>query len=290
MSQFLPSNGVTTGSPAMTNIDAAAYLMDMDGVLVRGSQVIPGAAEFIARLGAKGKPFLILTNNSLYTPRDLQARLAHAGLHVPAEALYTSALATAQFLHRQCPGGKAYVIGEAGLTTALHDFDYVLTDQDPDYVVLGETHSYSFQRLTQAIRLVAGGARFIATNPDVVGPAEEGLVPATGALAALIAEATGVRPYFVGKPNPLMMRSALRQLGAHSEAAVMIGDRMDTDIVAGTEAGMQTVLVLTGVTRLEQVERFPYRPTLVLDSVAQIEPGTARLDGGLSLSPTPEAV
>jgi NagD protein len=259
-----------------TKVEADAFLMDMDGVLVRGAQVIPGAAEFIARLRSQEKPFLILTNNSLYTPRDLQARLAHTGLDVPSEALYTSALATAQFLHRQCPGGKAYVIGEAGLTTALHDVDYVLSDQDPDYVVLGETHTYSFQRLAQAIRLVAGGARFIATNPDVVGPAEEGLVPATGAVAALISEATGVRPYFVGKPNPLMMRSALRQIGAHSESAVMIGDRMDTDIVAGTEAGMQTVLVLSGVARLEEVGRFPYRPTLVVDSVAQIDPGDTR--------------
>jgi NagD protein len=263
-------------STSGTRVEADAFLMDMDGVLVRGAQVIPGAAEFIARLRSKEKPFLILTNNSLYTPRDLQARLAHTGLDVPSEALYTSALATAQFLHRQCPGGKAYVIGEAGLTTALHDVDYVLSDQDPDYVVLGETHTYSFQRLAQAIRLVAGGARFIATNPDVVGPAEEGLVPATGAVAALIAEATGVRPYFVGKPNPLMMRSALRQIGAHSESTVMIGDRMDTDIVAGTEAGMQTVLVLSGVARLEEVGRFPYRPTMIVDSVAQINPGESK--------------
>jgi NagD protein len=262
-------------------VEADAFLMDMDGVLVRGANVIPGAVEFIARLRALGKPFLILTNNSLYTPRDLQARLAHTGLDVPPEALYTSALATAQFLHRQCPGGRAYVIGEAGLTTALHDVDYVLTEQDPDYVVLGETHSYSFQRLAQAIRLVAAGARFIATNPDVVGPAEEGLVPATGAVAALIAEATGVRPYFVGKPNPLMIRSALRQIGAHSETAVMIGDRMDTDIVAGTEAGMPTVLVLSGVTRPEQVERFPYRPTLVVESVADIDPAVRTQAGDI---------
>lgn len=259
----------------LETVEAAAFLMDMDGVLVRGAQLIPGAAEFIARLRAAGKPFLILTNNSLYTARDLQARLAHSGLDVPADALYTSALATAQFLSRQCPQGRAFVIGEAGLTTALHDVGYVLTDQNPDYVVLGETHSYSFQRLTLAIRLVAAGARFIATNPDVVGPAEEGLVPATGAVAALVAEATGVRPYFVGKPNPLMIRSALRQLDAHSESSVMIGDRMDTDIVAGTEAGMRTILVLSGVTQREQIERFPYRPTLVLDSVAQIVPGNA---------------
>ena len=247
------------------------YLMDMDGVLIRGSQLIPGADEFISRLRAAGFPFLILTNNSLYTPRDLQARLAGIGLHVEPEELFTSALATAQFLHTQHPGGSAFVIGEAGLTTALHDTGYILTDRQPGYVVLGETHAYSFQRLTQAIRLVMEGARFIATNPDVIGPGEGGMVPATGAVAALIAEATGVKPYFVGKPNPLMMRAALRQLSGHSESSVMIGDRMDTDIVAGTEAGMQTILVLTGVTSREQVARFPYQPTIILESVAQIE-------------------
>jgi 5'-nucleotidase len=250
----------------------ATYLMDMDGVLIRGSQLIPGAAEFIARLRAHGKPFLILTNSSVYTPRDLQARLAHMGLSVAPSELFTSALATAQFLDRQAPGGKAYVVGEAGLTTALHDVGYVLTEQAPDYVVLGETQTYSFERLTHAIRLVLGGARFIATNPDVVGPAESGLVPATGAVASLIATATGVKPYYIGKPNPLMMRSALRQLGAHSETSVMIGDRMDTDIVAGTEAGMRTILVLTGVTSREQVSRYPYRPTEVVASVADISP------------------
>ncbi len=247
------------------------YLMDMDGVLVRGSQLIPGADDFISRLRAAGLPFLILTNNSLYTPRDLQARLASIGLHVMPEELFTSALATAQFLHTQHPGGSAFVLGEAGLTTALHDIGYILADTQPDYVVLGETHSYSFQRLTQAIRLVTQGARFIATNPDVIGPGEGGMVPATGAVAALIAEATGVKPYFVGKPNPLMMRAALRRLNGHSESSVMIGDRMDTDIVAGTEAGMQTILVLTGVTSREQVERFPYRPTMIHHSIAEIE-------------------
>lgn len=248
------------------------YLMDMDGVLVRGSQIIPGADEFIGRLRAKGLPFLILTNNSLYTARDLQARLASAGLHVAPSELFTSALATAQFLHTQTPNGSAYVIGEAGLTTALHDVGYVLTELNPDYVVLGETTTYSFQRLTQAIRLVGAGARFIATNPDVIGPADGGMIPATGAVAALIAEATGVKPYFVGKPNPLMMRAALRQLGGHSESSIMIGDRMDTDIVAGTEAGMATALVLSGVTQRERVNRFPYRPTAIYESVAAIEP------------------
>ena len=246
------------------------YLMDMDGVLVRGAQIIPGADDFIARLRAAGKPFSILTNNSLYTPRDLQARLALSGLHVSVDELYTSAMATAQFLHRQMPNGSAYVIGEAGLTTALHDIGYILTETRPDYVVLGETLAYSFVRLTQAIRLILEGARFIATNPDAIGPSEGGMVPATGAVAALVYEATGVRPYFVGKPNPLMMRSALRRLDGHSETSMMIGDRMDTDIIAGTEAGMTTTLVLTGVTTRESVARFPYRPTHIVDSVADI--------------------
>ena len=246
------------------------YLMDMDGVLVRGAQLIPGADEFIDRLRAANKPFLILTNNSLYTPRDLQARLELSGLHVSVDELYTSALATAQFLHRQAPGGSAYVIGEAGLTTALHDIGYILTETRPDYVVLGETLSYSFVRLTQAIRLIREGARFIATNPDVIGPTEAGIVPATGAVAALVYEATGVKPYYVGKPNPLMMRSALRKINGHSESSMMIGDRMDTDIIAGTEAGMTTTLVLTGVTSREAVARFPYRPIHIVESVADI--------------------
>lgn len=248
----------------------SAYLMDMDGVLVRGPQLVPGADEFIARLRQHGIPFLILTNNSLYTPRDLQVRLGRLGLHVEPDELFTSALATAQFLQRQAPGGTAFAIGEAGLTTALHDADYVLTDLQPEYVVVGETTAYSYQRITQAVRLIAAGARFLATNSDAVGPGEGGLVPATGAVAALIAEATGVQPYFVGKPNPLMMRAALRRLGAHSETTVMIGDRMDTDIRAGTEAGMRTVLVLTGVTAREDVPRFPYRPTLIVESVADL--------------------
>jgi NagD protein len=252
----------------------ATYLMDMDGVLIRGTQLIPGADAFIARLRAAGKPFLILTNNSMYTPRDLHARLQRIGLGVQPEELFTSGLATAQFLKQQKPNGTAYVIGEAGLTTAMHDAGYVLTDTRPDYVVIGETITYSFQRLTLAIRLIMEGARFIATNPDVIGPTETGMVPATGAVAALIAEATGVKPYFVGKPNPLMMRAALRQIDGHSESAVMIGDRMDTDIIAGTESGMRTVLVLSGVTREDQVERFPYRPTHVLPSVAEIDPAT----------------
>lgn len=246
------------------------YLSDMDGVLVRGSQVVPGANEFVARLQAASAKFLVLTNNSLYTQRDLAARLQRIGLNVPPEAIYTSAIATAQFLQNQHPGGSAYVIGEAGLTTALHDVGYIITDHEPDYVVLGETTAYSFERITHATRLVAAGARFIATNPDVNGPADGGLVPATGAVAALIAAATGVQPYYIGKPNPIMMRTALRTLDSHSEESVMIGDRMDTDIIVGTESGLETILVLTGVTRREEVERYPYRPTHIVGSVADI--------------------
>lgn len=246
------------------------YLIDMDGVLVLGSQAIPGANTFIQLLQERGAKFLVLTNNSLYTPRDLHVRLQRIGLEIPPGAIYTSALATAQFLKTQHPGGSAYVIGEAGLTTALHDAGYILTDQSPEYVVLGETTAYSFERITQAMRFVAGGARFIATNPDVSGPGEGGLVPATGAVAALISAATGVQPYYVGKPNPLIMRTALRTIDAHSEESVMVGDRMDTDIKVGTEGGLETILVLTGVTRREDVARYPYRPTQIVGSVAEI--------------------
>ncbi|GAA3035369.1 HAD-IIA family hydrolase [Kitasatospora albolonga] len=192
------------------------------------------------------------------------------GLDVPAEHIWTSALATAKFLDDQRPNGTAYVIGEAGLTTAMHDVGYVLTDTDPDFVVLGETRTYSFEAMTKAVRLINDGARFIATNPDETGPSAEGALPATGAVAALITKATGVEPYFVGKPNPLMMRAGLNAIGAHSENSAMIGDRMDTDIVSGMEAGMSTFLVLTGLTQAHEVERFPYRPTRVADSIADL--------------------
>jgi NagD protein len=247
-----------------------AWLSDMDGVLVHEEDPIPGAAEFVERLRATGRPFLLLTNNSIFTPRDLKARLHRSGIDVPEDAIWTSALATAQFLDGQRPGGTAYVIGEAGLTTALHEIGYVMTEREPDYVVLGETRTYSFEAITTAIRLIEKGARFIATNPDVSGPSMHGPIPATGSVAALVTAATGVAPYFVGKPNPLMMRSALNRIDAHSETTVMVGDRMDTDMVAGLEAGLRTVLVLTGSTRREQVERFPYRPTRVVDSVADV--------------------
>jgi NagD protein len=244
--------------------------MDMDGVLVREEHAVPGADRFLARLRERELPFLVLTNNSIYTRRDLSARLRASGLEVPEDAIWTSALATADFLRHQRPEGSAYVVGEAGLTTALHEAGYTLTDRDPDYVVLGETRTYSFEGIARAIRLVIAGARFIATNPDATGPTPDGPLPATGSVAALISRATGVEPYFVGKPNPLMMRSALNEIGAHSESAAMIGDRMDTDVVSGLEAGMHTVLVLTGSTVREQADRFPYRPSRIVDSIADL--------------------
>ena len=249
---------------------AECWLTDMDGVLVHEEHALPGAAEFLERLVERDRRFLVLTNNSIYTPRDLSARLARAGLVVPEQFIWTSALATASFLADQVPNGSAYVIGEAGMTTALHEVGYVLTERDPDYVVLGETRTYSFSAITRAIRLIEGGAKFIATNPDATGPSVEGSMPATGSVAALIEKATGRSPYYVGKPNPLMMRSALRRLGAHSESTLMIGDRMDTDVHSGIEAGLQTILVLTGISTRESAERYPYRPTLVIDSVADL--------------------
>ena len=247
-----------------------SWLTDMDGVLVHEGHAIPGAKEFLDRVVELERPFLVLTNNSIFTPRDLSARLGNAGLTVPEQNIWTSALATADFLGSQRPDGSAYVIGEAGLTTALYEAGYTQTDVDPDFVILGETRTYSFEAITTAIRLVTAGARFIATNPDATGPSPQGPLPATGAVAALITRATGVQPYFVGKPNPMMFRSALNRIGAHSESTVMIGDRMDTDVVAGIEAGLETILVLSGSTLPEQVSRYPYRPTHVLQSIADV--------------------
>lgn len=250
--------------------DIDSWLTDMDGVLVHENQALPGSAELIDFWRSGDKPFLVLTNNSIYTPRDLRARLLASGLDVPEKNIWTSALATAEFLARQRPGGRAFVIGEAGLTTALHDAGFILTDTDPDYVVLGETRTYSFEAITKAIRLIAAGASFIATNPDATGPSAEGLLPATGAVAAMISRATNRDPYVVGKPNPMMFRSALNRINAHSETTAMIGDRMDTDIVAGMEAGLLTVLVHTGITAPSDVATFPFRPDLSLASVAEL--------------------
>jgi NagD protein len=247
-----------------------SWLTDMDGVLVHEGHVLPGASELIGKWRESSTPFLVLTNNSIYTPRDLSARLKAGGLDVREDEIWTSAQATANFLKSQKSVGSAYVIGEAGLTTALHEVGYIMTDRDPDYVVLGETRNFSFENLTKAIRLINNGSRFIATNPDPTGPSAEGVLPATGSVAALITKATGREPYIVGKPNPMMFRSAMRRIGAHSESTGMIGDRMDTDVVAGIEAGLHTVLVLTGISDQAEIERYPFRPNEILNSVADL--------------------
>jgi NagD protein len=247
------------------------YLVDMDGVLVSGRTMIPGADKFLQSIKERGAEYLVLTNNPLYSPRDLSHRLQTIGLDVPVERIFTSAMATAQFLQSQKPNGSAFVIGESGLTTAIHDVGYIMTDVSPDYVVLGETQSYNIKLITKAVRLVSEGSRFIATNPDPAGVSEAGIVPACGAMAALIERATGVSPFFVGKPNPLMMRTALNYLGVHTENTIMVGDRMETDILSGVESGLETMLVLTGVTQIEEVSRYPYQPTYIVESVADIE-------------------
>jgi NagD protein len=242
----------------------------MDGVLIHEEVALPGAEKFLSRLQELDKEFLVLTNNSIYTRRDLSARLADVGLNVPEERIWTSAVATAQFLANQVPDASAYVIGEAGLKTALHDVGYTLTDTDPDFVVLGESRTYSFQNITQAVQLIDQGARFVATNPDATGPSPEGPIPATGSVAALLTEATGKEPYFVGTPNPAMIRSGLNRIGAHSESTAMVGDRMDTDVVAGLEAGLTTYLVLTGSTARDELTEFAYRPDDVVESVGEL--------------------
>jgi NagD protein len=246
------------------------YLLDMDGVLVRGSLLVPGADKFIQDLQDQGIPYLLLTNNSTYTARDLAYRLKRIGMDIPPEKIFTSALATSRFLQSQKHGGTVYVIGESGLTQAIHEAGFVMTEFNPDYVVIGEVRSYNMDQITAAIRFIDSGAFFIVTNSDSSGAEDGGPVPGAGALAALIRAASGREPFFIGKPNPLMMRSALNYLGAHSEDSVMVGDRMDTDIVGGVMNGMETILVLSGVTSREEVRRFPYQPTHIYDSVAEI--------------------
>lgn len=242
----------------------------MDGVLIRGKTPVDGASEFLSRIEASGRRYLVLTNNSTYTPADLAHRLKSMRLEVPADRIFTSAMATARFLDAQHPNGKAYVVGESGLTTALHGVGYVITDLDPDYVVLGEGR-LDIEAITAAVRHISEGASFVVTNPDAAGPSERGIVPAAGSVAALIETATGIAPYVVGKPNPFMFRSALNHLDVHSEDTMMVGDNLRTDIKGGMEAGLETILVLSGVTADGDVSRSPYRPNHVVRSVAEIE-------------------
>ena len=249
------------------------FIMDMDGVIYHGNRLLPGVKRFVRWLQSTGKKYLFLTNSSERTPRELRQKLARLGLDVDEEHFYTSALATAAFLASQKPGGSAFVIGDAGITNALYEVGYSLNDINPDYVVVAETQTYNYERICRAVTLVLHGAKLIGTNPDVTGPVEAGIVPATGSLIAPIELATGSKPYFVGKPNPLIMRHALKKLGCQREDTVIIGDRMDTDIIAGIEAEIETVLVLSGVTAEADLRRFAYRPGLVLANVGEMLPG-----------------
>ncbi len=248
----------------------AAFICDMDGVLFHGNRLLPGAKEFVAWLIERGKKFLFLTNSSERSPRELQQKLARMEIQVAEEHFYTSALATASFLASQSPNGSAYVIGETGLTNALYAAGFSMNDVNPDYVVVGDTHSYNYERIARAVELVRRGARLIGTNPDLSGPGEQGIVPSTGALIAPIERAAGRRAYFIGKPNPLMMRHALKRLPSRREETVIVGDRMDTDILSGLEAEIEPVLVLSGVTHLEDLPQFAYAPAYVLEGVGQI--------------------
>ncbi len=246
------------------------FICDMDGVIYHGGIVLPGVAEFINWLNKEKKEYLFLTNNSGYTPAELKMKLARMGLDVPERHFYTSALATAAFLKEQSPGCSVYAIGEAGLLNALYEAGCTMNDVNPDYVVVGEGRTYSLDSLTKATNLVLGGAKLIGANSDVTGPIEKGIAPACRALIAPIEMATGTQAYFCGKPNPLMMRTGLKLLGCHSAEAVMVGDRMDTDIISGLESGMSTVLVLSGISTRETLKTFAYRPTVVLDGVGDI--------------------
>ncbi len=246
------------------------FICDMDGVLYHGNRVLPGAVEFVQWLQRENKEYLFLTNNSGMTPRELGQKLERMGLQVPEEHFYTSALATAEFLKAQAPGCSAFVIGEAGLLNALYDAGITMNDVNPEYVVIGEGRTYSLDTLTRAVNLVLGGAKLIGANSDVSGNIEQGIAPACRALISPVEMATGKQAYFCGKPNPLMMRTGLRLLGCHTEEAVVIGDRMDTDIVAGTESGIDTVLVLSGVSDKDTPKAFAYQPTVILNGVGDI--------------------
>ncbi len=251
-------------------LNKQGFICDMDGVIYHGNRILDGVSEFINWMIDRDKKFVFLTNSPEKTPHELSMKLERMGLTVSADHFYTSAMATAAFLGSQKPGCTAYVIGEAALTKALYDQGIYMNDVNPDYVVVGETRSYNFEKIEKAIELVNKGAKLIGTNPDITGPTEKGVMPATGSLIAPIEIATGKKAYFVGKPNPVMLRHGLRKLGCHSEEIAFIGDRMDTDIIAGIESNVDTVLVLSGVTAKEDIDRFPYRPKYILGGVGDI--------------------
>ena len=246
------------------------FICDMDGVIYKGNNLLPGVKEFVDWLYREDKKFLFLTNSSSRTPKELQQKLKRMGLDVDESHFYTSALATAKFLTHQAPGCSAYIIGGPGLFNALHDANITFNDVDPDYVIVGETNNYNYEHICRAMHHILNGARLIGTNSDLTGPAETGIIPACRALVAPIEMTTGKEAYYVGKPNPLMMRTGLQILGIHSAETAMIGDRMDTDIIAGIESGIDPILVLSGVTSSEGIKQYPYRPRIILDGVGDI--------------------
>ncbi len=250
--------------------DKKGFICDMDGVIYHGNKVLPGVHEFIHWLEENNKSYIFLTNSSERSPRELRQKLLRMGLDVDESHFYTSALATASFLASQCPGGSVYVIGEPGLVYALYEAGFSMNDVNPDYVVVGETSTYSYEKILKAVQLVRNGAKLIGTNPDISGPFEGGIYPATGSLIAPIELATGKKAYFVGKPNPLMLRHGLKRLNCHSQDIAFIGDRMDTDIIAGIESNVDTVLVLSGVTKIEDIDNFPYRPKYIVNGVGDL--------------------
>ncbi len=255
----------------MENLRAKkGFICDMDGVIYHGNNILDGVREFVTWLQKNDKRFIFLTNSSERTPHELSMKLSRMGLEVDESHFYTSALSTAAFLDSQSPGCSAYVIGEAGLLNALYEKGIAMNDVNPEYVVVGETRTYSFEKIEKAVELVNRGAKLIGTNPDVTGPTERGIVPATGALVAPIEIATGKKAYFIGKPNPLTMRHALKVLECHSDETALIGDRMDTDVISGIESAIDTVLVLSGVTRRSDIENFPYSPKYILSGVGEI--------------------
>lgn len=261
---------LATTSDLKTIRSKKAFICDMDGVIYHGHKLLEGAAEFVNWLKENNKKFLFLTNNSAYSPRELRERLLKLGIDVGEEHFMTSALATASFLASQKPGGRVYVIGGNGLIRALYEAGFSMDEISPDYVVVGETNNYNYENITRAIRLVLKGAKLIGTNPDLTGPAEEGIVPACKALIAPIALSTGKEPYFIGKPNPLIMRHSLKKLGALREETIIIGDRMDTDIIAGIESEIETVLVLSGITQPDELNKFSYSPHYIVENVGKI--------------------
>lgn len=255
----------------MKNIlNKKGFICDMDGVIYHGEKILDGVADFVNWMIDSGKKFVFLTNSPEKTPHELSMKLERMGLSVPHQNFYTSAMATAAFLSSQNPGCTAYVIGEAALTKALYDQNIYMNDVNPDYVVVGETRTYNFEKIEKAIELVNNGAKLIGANPDITGPTIRGIMPATGSLIAPIEIATGKKAYFVGKPNPLMLRHGLKKLNCHSDEIAFIGDRMDTDIIAGIESNVDTILVLSGVTAKEDIDKFPYRPKYILNGVGDI--------------------